>query len=63
MDEHVLAKWQEIKTIVDELELDVLKNAKGNASAGIRVRKGLRHMKSLLGEHIKLSLGVTKKSS
>jgi hypothetical protein len=61
MDEHILAKWQEIKSLVEELELDVVKNAKGNASAGIRVRKGLRHMKTLLGEQIKLSLNVGKK--
>lgn len=61
MDEHILAKWQEIKSLVEELELDVVKNAKGNASAGVRVRKGLRHMKALLGEQIKLSLNVGKK--
>lgn len=61
MDEHVLAKWQEIKNLVDELELDVVKNAKGNASAGVRARKGFRHMKTLLGEQIKLSLGANKK--
>lgn len=60
MDEKLLAKWQEIKTLIEEMELDVIKNAKGNASAGIRSRKALRHMKSLLGEQIKLSLAVNK---
>jgi len=59
MDE-ILAKWNEIKSLVGELEVDVVKNAKGNAAAGVRARKGLRYLKTLLGEHVKLSLGSDK---
>jgi hypothetical protein len=38
----VLVKWEEVRALVNELELDVKKNASGNSSAGIRARKGLR---------------------
>jgi hypothetical protein len=63
MDQNVLSKWNEVKSIMEEIEVDVMKNARGNAAAGVRVRKGLRHMKTLLGEHVKLSLGVEKNKS
>jgi hypothetical protein len=60
MDPNILAKWNEIKSMVGEIEIDVLKNSKGNAAAGVRVRKGLRHIKSLSGELVKLSLDLVK---
>ena len=43
---NVLDKWNEIKVIVESLELDVHKNASGNQSAGVRARKGLRLLKN-----------------
>lgn len=63
MDQNVVSKWNEIKAVMDEIEVDVMKNARGNAAAGVRARKGLRHMKSLIGEQVKLSLGVEKNKS
>lgn len=38
--------WTEIRSLVESIDLDVRKNAAGNASAGVRARKGLRSLKS-----------------
>ena len=63
MEESILAKWKEVKDLVEELEVDVVKNARGNSAAGVRARKGFRHIKTLLSEQVKLSLGVDKNKS
>jgi hypothetical protein len=61
----VLAKWNELKALVEGLELDVTKNARGVSAAGVRARKGLRTLKAKASELVKLSveLGKTKKDS
>jgi len=41
----ILDKWKGIRVLVEGLELDVHKNASGNASAGVRARRGLRALK------------------
>tara|TARA_Y100000034_G_C6704233_1_gene310741 strand:+ start:450 stop:638 length:189 start_codon:yes stop_codon:yes gene_type:complete len=56
----VIDKWNEIKVLVDSLELDVHKNASGNASAGVRARKGLRLLKKEAGDLVKLSITEEK---
>ena len=56
----VLDKWTELKTLVESLEVDVRKNALGNASAGVRARKGLRLLKSTAHSLVKLSLENAK---
>jgi hypothetical protein len=56
MNEKIVEAWDAIKSAVAELDVDVLKNAKGNASAGIRARKGLRALKNKLGELVKVTL-------
>lgn len=59
----VLAKWNELKAIVEAIDLDVTKNARGVSAAGVRARKGLRTLKSKASELVKLSveLGKSKK--
>lgn len=53
----VFRKWEELKSIVEALELDVTKNAtKGVAAAGVRARKGLRHLQSVTKELVKATL-------
>lgn len=52
----LLSKWGELKTLVDALEHDVQKNASGTAAAGVRIRKGLRTLKGLAAELVKLSV-------
>ena len=49
--------WGEIKTLVETIDVDVSKNAKGNASAGVRARKGLRLLRNKTAELVKATLG------
>ena len=53
-------QWSEIKVLVESLELDVHKNASGNASAGVRARRGLRLLKSKAAEMIRTSVATDK---
>jgi len=61
MSNEIIDKWQEIKTIVESIELDVHKNASGNASAGIRARKGLRLLKQEAAQLVKITVQTDKK--
>jgi len=57
----VLTKWSELKSLVEALEVDVLKNGeKGVAAAGVRARKGLRHLQGVAKELVKLTLETDK---
>ena len=56
----ILNKWNEIKTLVESIDLDVQKNANGNASAGVRARKGLRVLKSAATELVKTTISAEK---
>lgn len=59
-NEAVLSKWSELKKLVEDLELDVHKNAAGNAAAGVRARKGLRSLKKATGDLVKQSVTLDK---
>lgn len=59
-DNQVIAKWTEFKNIVEALELDIVKNAKGVAAAGVRARKGLREIKSKAAELVKMTVDLDK---
>ena len=56
----VLEKWNEIKVLVESLDLDVHKNAGGNSSAGVRARKGLRLLKKEAAELVKATIEEEK---
>ena len=56
----LLEEWNELKVLVESLELDVHKNASGNKSAGVRARKGLRLLKQRSGNLVKASLEADK---
>jgi len=56
----VLDRWTELKTLVETLEFDLQKNARGVAAAGVRVRKGLRALKAKTGELVKLTVELDK---
>jgi len=60
MSEELTGKWTELKTLVESLELDVLKQANGNASAGVRARRGLRLLKNEVADLVRLSLDTEK---
>jgi hypothetical protein len=59
-ENEIIAKWAEFKTLVESIDLDVHKNAKGNASAGIRARKGLRQLKKDAAELVKATVEAEK---
>lgn len=59
-DSAVLSKWNELKALVEALELDVTKNARGVAAAGVRTRKGLRQLQASAKELVKLTLETDK---
>ncbi len=56
MSNPVIEKWQELKVLIESIDLDVHKNANGNASAGVRARKGLRLLKTQASELVKLTV-------
>lgn len=56
MSNDITNKWQEIKTLVESIDLDVHKNAAGNVSAGVRARKGLRLLKNQAAELVKMTV-------
>ena len=58
-----VALWGEIKTLVETIDVDVSKNAKGNASAGVRARKGLRLLRTKTSELVKATLGKGDEST
>jgi hypothetical protein len=60
MSSHVLDQWNEIKVLVESLDLDVRKNANGNASAGVRARRGLRLLKTKSAGLVKKTIEVEK---
>lgn len=59
-DNPIVAKWNELKALVEGLEADVAKNAKGVAAAGVRTRKGLRQLQTVAKELVKLTLETDK---
>lgn len=59
-DTSVLTKWNELKTVVETLELDLQKNARGVAAAGVRVRKGLRDLKARAADLVKTTVELDK---
>lgn len=56
----VLSKWSELKALVEALEVDVSKNARGVAAAGVRARKGLRALQGKSRELVKLTIELEK---
>lgn len=59
-DNPIVSKWNELKALVEALEADVAKNAKGVAAAGVRARKGLRNLQATAKELVKLTLETDK---
>lgn len=60
LNESLLSQFEELKLLVETLQTDVVKNAQGNKSAGIRARKGLREAKKLASTIVKTSLESDK---
>lgn len=60
LNESLISQFEELKLLVETLQSDVVKNAQGNKSAGIRARKGLREAKKLASTIVKTSLESDK---
>tara|TARA_B100000131_G_scaffold294535_1_gene310736 strand:+ start:14353 stop:14553 length:201 start_codon:yes stop_codon:yes gene_type:complete len=60
MASSVMEQWNEIKVLVESLDLDVVKNANGNNSAGVRARRGLRLLKNKASDLVKLTIEEDK---
>jgi len=56
----ILDQWNEIKVLVETLDLDVVKNANGNKSAGVRARRGLRLLKTKSSELVRETIDSDK---
>jgi|TARA_R100000081_G_scaffold53342_1_gene25894 hypothetical protein len=61
MNEEIVQQYETIKVMVESLQTDVIKNSQGNKSAGVRARKGLRELKKLVSDLVKVSLSNDKK--
>lgn len=59
-ENRVLSLWRDIRSLVEEVDFDVHKNANENVSAGIRVRKKLRLLASMSHELVKLTIDFDK---
>ena len=59
-NEVIAVTWKRVKTLVESMDIDVQKNAGGNASAGVRARRGLRLLKKEAAALIKSMVEVEK---
>tara|TARA_B100001250_G_C19125733_1_gene497365 strand:+ start:253 stop:438 length:186 start_codon:yes stop_codon:yes gene_type:complete len=60
MNDNLIDVYEELKKLVETLQIDIVKNAGGNKSAGVRARKGLREVKKIAAEIVKSSLSADK---
>ena len=56
-------QWDQLKVLVESLEVDVKKSLRGNKSAGVRTRKGLRLVKNSAADLIRSSLEQTDETT
>jgi hypothetical protein len=60
-NQKIVEQWERLKVLVAAAEDDVLKNARGNASAGVRARKGLRALKKEASDLVKMTVEEGKR--
>ena len=58
--ENIVDSYEKLKVLLESLGLDIHKSARGNKSAGVRVRKGLRLLKREATDLVKSSLEASK---
>ena len=52
--------WNKLKVLIETLDVDVVKSARGNKTAAVRVRRGLRDAKKLASDVIREGIVITK---
>jgi len=60
MSSLIIEQWNEIKVLIETLDLDVVKNANGNSSAGVRARRGLRLLKNKSADLVRVTIEEDK---
>jgi len=60
VENSILELWNEVRAAVEAVDLDIRKNASGNASAGVRARKGLRALRGKLASLVKVTVNTEK---
>lgn len=60
MEDNLHTQWASVKTIVEGLELDLVKNQKGVVAAGIRLRRALRAVRKQVSSMIKATVEQDK---
>jgi len=56
----ITALWNDIRTLMQDVEADVYKNSEGNAAAGVRARAALRRIRALSSTLVKASTTTDK---
>lgn len=56
----IASLWDDIKTMIREMDMDVIRNAKGNNSAGVRTRRNLRDVRKLMNDLLMITLEVDR---
>lgn len=62
LNNKIVEQWERLKVLVASTEDDILKNARGNASAGVRARKGLRILKKEAADLVKMTVDAAKEA-
>jgi hypothetical protein len=52
--------WAQVKVLVESVDLDIEKFERGNASAGLRLRKSLRLVKKIASDIVRDAISVQK---
>jgi len=58
--ENIQNQYEELKSLLLSIEVDLLKNLNGNKSAGVRARKALRQVKKKATDLIKNTIAHEK---
>ena len=62
MNDKLVEQYEELKVLVESIQVDLVEDASGNKSAGVRTRKALRSLKKIASELVKSSLTADKES-
>lgn len=59
-NDKIVNLWNELKILFESVDNDVLKNASGNTSAGVRARRGFKPIKKKIIELTRLMIEIEK---
>jgi uncharacterized protein involved in exopolysaccharide biosynthesis len=59
-NEQIRNQYEDLKSLLISIEVDLLKNLSGNKSAGVRARKALREVKKQATDIIKNTIALEK---